>query len=234
MPLKPRVVVSSCLAGENVRYDGKPVEDEFSQKLIRYTEVIKVCPEVGIGLGVPRDRVIVYLQDKELRLSQPSTGLELTERMSRFSKDFFEQLPEVDGFLLKSKSPSCGVSRTKTYKDQKGEHYRGLGKGLFASEVLKRFPYLPVEDELRLRSHRVRLLFTLSLFALAYVRERSAEEFHRRFGNQLKYFLPRLERKLRRADTHTYRKLLLKVFGGLPSGVLNTLAQKLVPPNLLP
>jgi len=231
---KPRIVVSSCLAGENVRYDGKPVEDEFSERLIKHVEVIRVCPEVGIGLGVPREKIIVYFQNGEPRVSQPSTGLELTDKIKEFSKSFLDSLSEVDGFLLKAKSPSCGVSRTKTYRDREGRSYRGLGKGLFALEVLKRFPHLPVEDEIRLRNERRRLLFLLNIFSLAELRNSLPENSHREVRVVIRTFSPKLERKMREAkDREVYKELLLRAIEKLPIGAVRELSERIVPEDLL-
>jgi len=217
---KPVLVVSACLAGENVRYDGKPVENEFSRKLLRYVEPVKVCPEIELGLGVPREKVVVYRDGRIVKLYQPATGLDLTGAMERFSKEFLDSLPKVDGFLLKAKSPSCGVSRTKTYRDPAGKRFVGFGKGLFAERVMERFPYLPVEDELTLRKERRRLVFLTALFSFALIRV-EGREFHSRIGDSLKYFTPALERKMRTIrDREDYRKLLMRALKRLPYGVL--------------
>ncbi|WP_448587240.1 DUF1722 domain-containing protein [Thermocrinis sp.] len=185
----PRLVVSACLAGDFVRYDGGTVKDPFVEKLLSYCEVIKVCPEVSIGLGVPRSKVLIYWEGSEPKLFQPSSGRDLTEHMLRFSEEFLGNLEEVDGFLLKGKSPSCGVSNnTISYKDPQGKVFSHRTKGMFAKRVLERFQDLPVEDEKRLRDEKVRRHFLLRLFALADLRESLKEinsvsqlmEFHRR------------------------------------------------------
>lgn len=168
---RPKLVVSACLNQKPVRYNGQEVKDEFVLKLLPYCQIVEVCPEVSIGLGVPRDKVIVYRRDHSLGLSQPSTGLELTQKMEKFTQEFLDSLEEVDGFLLKSKSPSCGVSNTKVYADPEGKEFYGKGKGLFALRVLERYEDLPVEDEGRLRNPELRDHFLTRLFALADLRE---------------------------------------------------------------
>ncbi len=186
---KPRVVVSACLNLKPVRYNGQEVKDEFVLKLLPYCEVIEVCPEVAIGLGVPRDKIVVYKRGEGFGLSQPSTGLELTERMEGFAREFLSGLGWVDGFILKSKSPSCGVSNTKVYKDPQAKEFHSKGKGLFAIRVLESFQDIPVEDEGRLKSKELREHFLTRLFSIADMRERLQEirevkelmDFHQKY-----------------------------------------------------
>ena len=169
---KPKLVVSACLNGEFVRYNGGSVEDPFVEKLLNYCQPISVCPEVSIGLGVPRAKVLIYWKDGYPRLFQPFTQRDLTEEMEKFSEEFLSSLPQVDGFLLKAKSPSCGVSNsTLSYKDPEGKVFSHRTKGLFAKKVLERFEDLPVEDEKRLRNEHIRRHFLIRLFSLARLRE---------------------------------------------------------------
>ena len=227
---EPVVVYSACLAGDRVRYDDKPVSDPFAEKLLGYVRVVKVCPEVEIGLGVPREKVVLYKERERLKMSQPATGLELTSRMNTFAEGFLKELKVVDGFLLKSKSPSCGVSRTKTYSDPRGGRFRGFGKGLFALKVMESFPFLPVEDELTLRKERRRLIFLAALFGSALLREEGIR-FHQRLEETLRVFTPVLERKMRESGSEDeYRKLMLKALRRLPVGVLGGF--EFVPPEL--
>lgn len=180
--------MSACLDLQPVRYNGEVVKDPFAIKLKEYCKIISVCPEVSIGLGVPRDKVILQ-KTESLRLIQPTTGRDLTQLMLSFSKEFLNNLDTVDGFLLKSKSPSCGVSNTKIYKDVYGKEFYGRGKGLFATQVLERFELLPVEDEGRLKNRGLREHFLIRLFAIADLREflskaqdvKDIVEFHSRY-----------------------------------------------------
>ena len=186
---KPKLVVSACLGGEFVRYDGGTVKDPFVEKLLKYCQPILVCPEIAIGLGVPRGKVLIYWDGESPRLFQPSTGRDLTEPMLAFSESFLESLPQVDGFLLKGKSPSCGVSNsTLSYKDPQGKVFSHRTKGIFAQKALEKFNDLPVEDEKRLKDKGIRKHFLVRLFALADLRESMEKmesisqlmEFHRR------------------------------------------------------
>ncbi len=186
---KPNLVLSACLDLQPVRYNGEYVKDEVTLKLREYCNVIPICPELEIGLGIPRDKIIVYKTGSGYGLSQPSTNRELTKEMNEFSQKFLKSLKEVDGFLLKSKSPSCGVSNTSVYKDKEGTKIYGKGKGLFTMAVMDYFHDLPVEDEGRLRNPILRDLFFTNLFALAHWRNfkekaksiREMMEFHQSY-----------------------------------------------------
>ncbi len=232
---RPRILFSSCLTGDRVRYDGRSAETEFTVKLLRFSEPLKVCPEVSLGLGVPRGRIVVHIEDGSPGLFQPSTGRDLTGEILNFSRSFLDGLPEVDGFLLKSKSPSCGVSRTKTFCDREGKRFRSLGRGLFASEVLKRFPLHPVADEVQLSDFRRRLHFLFRVFGLARIREEDIENLHEVISPAVYMVSQRMERLMRKERRREiYRNLFLKVFSKPPPlSLLEELCSLLVPKELL-
>ncbi len=232
---RPRILFSACLTGDRVRYNSRLVRNGFARKLMEYAEVLKLCPEVELGLGVPRGKIILYRRGGSLRLFQPATGSQLTRAMHRLSRRLLSALEEVDGFLLKSGSPSCGLSGTRVYRDPWGRRYRGSGKGLFALEVLRRFPHLPAEDEERLKDKERRLRFLLIIFALAEFRSlKDPARFHSRVRSVLRVFAPGLERKLaEEEDYHAYRAVLLRALERVPTPVLKDAFVDLVPPELL-
>jgi len=110
---KPVVVVSKCITFEPVRWNGQIIASEFVEKLKAYVNFISVCPEVEIGLGVPRDPVRIVLVNGEKKLLQPATGFDFTEKIAKFSESFLDSLEAVDGFVLKSASPSSGFKNVK-------------------------------------------------------------------------------------------------------------------------
>jgi len=167
---EPEIVVSACLNLEPVRYNGKYVKDDFVLKLKKYSQFIPVCPEVEIGLGVPRDKIIVYKKEKNFYLYQPSQKIELTDKMIEFSEKFLNSLANIDGFLLKSKSPSCGLSGTVIYKDPDRKIYHSRGRGIFALKVVEKFPLLPAEDEKRLKNKEIKDHFLTRIFAICELR----------------------------------------------------------------
>lgn len=168
---RPRVVLSKCLELEPVRYNGQRIPDQFVRQLMDWVELVPVCPEVGIGLGVPRDTIRMVDRDGETRLMQPSTEEDLTEQMRKFTADFLDSLGPVDGFVLKNGSPTCGTSNVKVYGAM--ENAPGVRKepGMFAAEVLEEFGHLAVEDEGRLRNYPIRHHFLTQLFAFTELRE---------------------------------------------------------------
>jgi len=166
--VKPRLVFSRCFY-ERTRYDGGEIKDEIIERLKPFVEAILVCPEVEIGLPIPRPKVHIVLErhTSEKRLIQEGTGIDLTERMRNFCKAYLENLPKVDGFILKAKSPSCGLGQAKYYREGR---IAGKTYGFFAEEVRKLYPYHPAIDEGRLKDRDLREHFLTQIFSLAELR----------------------------------------------------------------
>ena len=167
---RPRVVVSACLGFAAVRYSGELIPDKVVAALKEHVDFVPVCPEVEIGLGVPRPVVRLVRGEEGPRMVQPKTGEDLTERMRAFSQRFLQGLGEVEGFLLKNRSPSCALKDAKRYAHAEGGGVVGKGPGLFAQAVEEAFPLLPKEDEGRLTNPRIRAHFFTRIFALARLR----------------------------------------------------------------
>ncbi|MGQ9699887.1 MAG: YbgA family protein [Candidatus Bipolaricaulaceae bacterium] len=165
---KPRVVVSRCLGFATCRYDGSVIPDAVVAALSPHVEFIPVCPEVEIGLGIPRSPIRL-VRDDPVRLVQPDTGLDLTARMAAFAQAFLGSLADVDGFILKNRSPSCALRDAKIHASEAGPAV-GRGPGLFGAAVRMHFPNLPAEDEGRLTNRPLREHFFTALFALARLR----------------------------------------------------------------
>lgn len=168
--ITPKVVVSKCLGFAPCRYNAQTIPDDFVKKLEPFVDYTTVCPEVEIGLGAPRDPVRVISVDGESRLVQPETGWDVTERMEEFTRTFLDSLEEVDGFLLKNRSPSCGIGDVRVYANAEKGASSSRGSGFFGGAVKERFPHLAVEDEGRLRNFRIREHFLVQLFTRARFR----------------------------------------------------------------
>ncbi len=186
--IKPKLLISKCFS-QPVRYNGGIVNDEFISKLKQYIDFIDLCPELEIGLGVPRQRLIILDGQFSKRLIQPETGKDFTDKIDEFSRKTLSHLPDLDGFILKAKSPSCGVGSTKLYRNNAviGKTY-----GLFAEAIKKAFPHLPLEDEGRLRDEGIRNHFLTRIFAYAEARNILVDnEAHTlvRFHTRYKYLL---------------------------------------------
>lgn len=162
---KIKLGISSCLAGEKVRYDGGHRWDRFlTDTLGRDLEFVQVCPEAECGLGVPREPMRLVGGSEAPRLLTARTGQELTERLLTWTGRKLQELvsEELAGFILKSKSPSCGPARVKVYNDQ--GRIAGRGAGLFARAFMEHFPLLPVADEASLYDPEIRENFIERLF----------------------------------------------------------------------
>jgi uncharacterized protein YbgA (DUF1722 family)/uncharacterized protein YbbK (DUF523 family) len=169
--LKPVVVVSKCITFEPVRWNGQIIASEFVDKLKPYVKFVPVCPEVEIGLGVPRDPIRIVLVNGEKKLLQPATGLDFTEKMESFSESFLNSLNEVDGFILKSGSPSSGFKNVKVYPSTEKVASIAKSPGFFGGAVIQKYPNFAIEDERRLLNLRIREHFLTKLFTLASFRE---------------------------------------------------------------
>jgi uncharacterized protein YbgA (DUF1722 family)/uncharacterized protein YbbK (DUF523 family) len=165
--LKPIVIVSRCLRGEYCRWNGEIINDDFTKRLSAYVEFMPICPEMEIGLGVPRDPIHIVSDRSVLGLVQPATGIDVTGSMLDFCESFLGSLDEVDGFLLKFRSPSCGANDVKIYPASGKSGSIGKGAGFFGGAVLARFPDLAVETEGRVKSYRIREHYLTRLFTMA-------------------------------------------------------------------
>jgi uncharacterized protein YbgA (DUF1722 family)/uncharacterized protein YbbK (DUF523 family) len=160
------VGISSCLLGNEVRYDGGHKRDRYvTDTLSRYFRFVAVCPEVECGLSVPREAMRLVGHPEGPRLRTIRSGVDYTSQMLAFCREKVEALDGEDlcGFIFKSDSPSSGLYRVKIY-DDKGNSVRN-GRGLFASAVAERFPLLPLEEEGRLHDARLRENFIERVFS---------------------------------------------------------------------
>jgi len=132
-----RILVSACLLGEKVRYDGEHKRDIFLNEMLGpFVEWVRICPEVDCGLPVPREAMRLVGDPDRQRLVANRTGIDHTERMKRWAKARLEELSGLDlcGYICKKDSPSCAMEPV----------------GVFTRMFIDRFPHLPVEEEGRL------------------------------------------------------------------------------------
>jgi uncharacterized protein YbbK (DUF523 family) len=161
-----RLGVSACLLGENVRYDGGHKRDPFLvETLGPRVQWVPVCPEMAIGLGVPRESVRLVRTKAGLRMVASESGKDHTDAMETWAAAHVEELARarLSGFVLKSGSPSCGLFGVKVQREN-GRTATRDGRGLFAAALVARFKLLPVEEEGRLEDARLRENFLERVF----------------------------------------------------------------------
>lgn len=156
--------VSACLLGVEVRHDGTHRRHRYlTEVLSNYFRYIPVCPEAEVGMGTPRPTVRLVAAEDGPRLVASRTGDDWTERMQSYATARADRIASLGlrGFVLKSRSPSCGMSRVKVYRPAGPET---TGVGLFAEALMRRLPSLPVEEEGRLNDPRLRENFVMRVF----------------------------------------------------------------------
>ena len=160
-----KVGISSCLLGEEVRYNGAHKRADHLGALSQYVDWISVCPEVEIGMGVPREPVQLERVGGGLRMMSVRTRIDYTDRMTRWAERRVRELAAegICGYVLKKDSPSCGVSSVTIYED--GRPVDPQGRGLFAAVLLSHMRELPVEEEHRLADPVTRDEFLKKCFA---------------------------------------------------------------------
>ncbi|HSC29080.1 MAG TPA: DUF523 domain-containing protein, partial [Vicinamibacterales bacterium] len=166
MELRLRIGVSACLLGREVRFDGGHKRDRFLTDVLGpHVEWVSVCPEVEAGMGTPREAVQLVRSPVGLRMVGTRSGTDHTGMMNRWAGERVERLAadDLDGYVLKKDSPSCGMERVKVY-GTRGAPERS-GRGLFAGVLMTRFPLLPIEEEGRLSDPRLRENFIERAFA---------------------------------------------------------------------
>ncbi len=174
-----RIGISSCLLGRPVRWDGGHKRDAFlTDQLAPFVEWVPVCPELEIGMGVPRETIRLTASDGELRLVAERSGTDWTARMRAWSKRRVPQLEDLElcGYVLKKDSPTCGMERVRVWNAPGRAEKRG--RGLFAEELLAGCRSLPVEEEGRLCDPRLRENSIERVFAYRRLRSFLAERWH--------------------------------------------------------
>ena len=161
-----RIGISACLLGQEVRFDGGHKRDAFLTDVLGpHVEWVPLCPEVEVGMGTPRETLRLVRDDGVIRMVTTRTGVDHTERMSSWASKRVGTLAreDLDGYVLKKDSPSCGMERVKVY-GATGPASRD-GRGLFAAALLSGLPLVPVEEEGRLCDPRLRENFIERAFA---------------------------------------------------------------------
>ncbi len=162
---RPRIGISACLLGEEVRYDGGHKRNATLIDLVGpQVEWVSVCPEVEVGMGTPREPLQLVRVGDRLRMVTIRTGIDYTDRMNEWARRRAGELEraDIDGYVLKSGSPSCGLE----------------GPGLFAHVLMTSLPSLPVIDERRIEDPDGRAQFLQRV--IAYHRRRRREWSERR------------------------------------------------------
>ena len=158
------VGVSACLLGEKVRYDGGHKHDSHITDILgRFFSFVPLCPEVESGMSVPREAMRLEGKPENPRLVTIEGRVDMTVRMLSYCRIKLEELERMDlcGFILKARSPSCGLS-VDVFGDAAPS---GKGSGLFAAALSARFPHLPVEEESVLGDPEERADFIARVFA---------------------------------------------------------------------
>ncbi|MBS3810151.1 MAG: DUF523 and DUF1722 domain-containing protein [Desulfobacterales bacterium] len=158
--------ISSCLLGENVRYNGGHKLDHFLRDTLgQYVDYAPVCPEMEAGFGVPRETMRLVGDVDNPRLVKTKSRTDHTEQMFQWARKRVKELEEDDlcGFIFKKDSPSSGLMRVKVYNEKGMPQKKGVG--IFAREFVNHFPLIPVEEEGRLHDPQLRENFIEQIFA---------------------------------------------------------------------
>jgi len=162
--------ISSCLIGENVRYDGGHKRDSYIVgTLSEYFDFHPFCPEVGIGLGIPRPTIHLVKLDNAVRcVGIKNPEIDVTERLKAYAAQQKNLHADLCGYILKKDSPSCGMERVKIHIATKGPDMRSQrdGVGIYAQEMMFNNPLLPVEEEGRLGDAGLRENFIQRVYVL--------------------------------------------------------------------
>lgn len=177
---KIKIGISSCLMGENVRFDSGHKKNDYVTGILKdYFEFSPFCPEVSIGLGIPRETIRLITVDDEIRcVGTKSDDLDVTEKLYQSAEDQKHWHTELSGYILKKDSPSCGMERVKLYKGtDKGGMAEKIATGLYAKRLMENFPHLPVEEEGRLSDPRLRENFIQRVYIYARWQEMEHDGF---------------------------------------------------------
>ena len=250
--LKIPVGISSCITGENVRYDGgNKYDPRVIEHLGKYFDLRGFCPEVEAGLGVPRETIQLVYKNKKIRaVGVKDPDRDVTRALKKAADKNSATFEPLCGYILKARSPSCGMYKVPVFKSDK---QKGEGSGIFAQRLMKTYPCLPVEESERLENPEILENFVLRVFVMEAWKQLLAEKLTPKrllaFHNQFKYLIlshradsfPQLDRMAKsakkkglRETAQEYITLLMRTLRVRPSRkcqarVMQTLADELAP-----
>jgi uncharacterized protein YbbK (DUF523 family) len=171
-----KIGISSCLLGQEVRYNGGHKQDRFLvSSLSQFVDYVPVCPEVAIGLGIPRPPIrLVGDPDLPKAVGTDDSTTDVTSRLQSFAQDKVPSLGDISGYILKKDSPSSGTEWVKVYSEKGGAAQR-KGQAVFARVLIERMPLLPMEEEGRLNGPVLKEKFLTRVFVFRRWQELVAE-----------------------------------------------------------
>ncbi|WP_286269390.1 YbgA family protein [Thalassotalea hakodatensis] len=159
------VGISACIAGEKVRFDASNKPSNFCMKeLAQHVTFKTFCPEVAIGLPVPRPTIRLIQKDNVIKVARPDGSGDVTEALSEYGKKIAKFSDSFSGFIFCAKSPSCGMERVKIYSPE-GNALPATGVGAFAEQIMAANPLLPCEENGRLNDPILKENFVARVFA---------------------------------------------------------------------
>ncbi len=170
---KIKVGISACLLGQPVRYNGSHKNAPFcSEVLTEWFEFVPICPEVEIGMGVPREPIRLVRENQQIRVKNVTDqSRDYTDQLHAFANQKAPELNDLCGYIFMQKSPSCGVFRVKVYSpDGMPEYHPAMGA--YAYQLQQHYPLLPMEEAGRLNDIHLRENFIIRVFANQDWRER--------------------------------------------------------------
>lgn len=164
---KIKIGISACVYGHEVRFDSGHKTNYFCRDVLtQYCDFTPVCPEVGVGMTVPRPVIRLVLREGEERLVlSKDNSQDFTESMHEFSQRQMPALQDLCGYVVCAKSPTCGMERVKLYND-KGHSLPGGTTGIFTRHLQESMPWLPIEEDGRLQDAMLRENFVIRIMAL--------------------------------------------------------------------
>lgn len=158
--------LGACLDGQAVRFNGQTKRpNQVLQQFSQHFQFRTFCPEVGIGMGVPREPIrLVGDIDKTQALDSRHQRHNYTRPLQQYAQRVLEECPQLAGYVLVKGSPSCGLYRVTRYGDE-GQVLGRDGRGVFAAALAELDPLLPLEEDGRLQDPQLRESFVCRVYA---------------------------------------------------------------------
>jgi len=162
-----KIGISACLAGEKVRFDSGHKKSNFCmEELAKHVEYKMYCPEVAVGLPIPRPTIRQVRTVDTIKVCRPDGTGDVGPQLTEYGKKIAtEQAGHLSGFVFCAKSPSCGMERVKIYNEA-GTGNTSEGIGFFAKQIMKHNPLLPCEENGRLNDVHLRENFVMRVYTL--------------------------------------------------------------------